>query len=58
MGKQCVHKKTGNVYTLVSCSHKHKEGDTWVESVIYSDADGNTYSRCVSDFMQQFTILS
>lgn len=57
------HNKTGTVYTVLSKEHQHKENGQWVNSILYQDSEGNTFSRPfdtnehIKQFNQSFTLV-
>lgn len=51
------HEKTGRIYTLIDNAHM-KDGDKWVECVIYENEVGSVFVREKNDFNNKFKNIS
>lgn len=49
LGKTFLHVKRGTIYRVLFFA-KSKVGSDWMDSVVYTDADGNFWTRSKAEF--------
>ena len=52
--RQFIHIKSGAIYTLLTISNEEATNPDFVKQAVYLDADGNVWSRPLTEFEEKF----